>query len=62
MRFALNKEEAHKMVDRLPTNATWEDLIREIYVRETIEHGLRDVKAGRTKNVKEVREKYGLPE
>jgi hypothetical protein len=62
MRVIMNKDEAHKLVDHLPKNATWEDLIREIYVREAVERGLADVKAGRTKAVKEVRAKYGLPE
>jgi hypothetical protein len=56
------KEQAHELVDRLPEGATWEDLIREIHVREAIEHGLEDGRAGRVKGVKEIREKYGLTE
>jgi hypothetical protein len=40
---------------------TWDDLMHEIYVRESIERGLADSKAGRTKDVREVRAKYGLP-
>jgi predicted transcriptional regulator len=36
--------------------------MREIYVREAVERGLADSKAGRTKDVKEVRTKFGLPE
>jgi len=58
----MQKEEAHRLVDRMPRNATWEDLMHEIYVREAIERGLADSKAGRTKDVREVRAKYGLPE
>jgi len=55
--------EAHKLIDRLPPDATWDDLMREIYVREAIERGnMADSKAGRTRDVKEVRAKYGLPE
>lgn len=54
------KEEARRLVDQLPGNATWEDLMHEIYVREAIERGLADSKAGRTKAVREVRAKYGL--
>ncbi|WP_305043975.1 hypothetical protein [Geoalkalibacter sp.] len=56
------KEEAHKLVDRLPDDATWDDLMHEIYVRETIERGLADSRAGRTADVKNVRAKYGLGE
>jgi predicted transcriptional regulator len=62
MTTVMEKDEAHKLIDRMPPDATWDDLMREIYVRETIEHGLADSKAGRTKDVKEVRAKYGLPE
>ena len=58
----MEKDEAHRLIDRLPPNATWDDLMREIYVREAIERGLADSKAGRTRDVKEVRAKYGLPE
>ena len=48
--------------DQLPANATWEELMHEIYVREAIESGLEESSAGRTKDVKEIRRKYGLPE
>ena len=58
----LKKDDAHKLVDQLPENATWDDLMHEIYVREAIEKGLKDSLAGKTLNVKEVRAKYGLPE
>lgn len=54
------KEEAHKLVDQLPANATWDDLMHEIYVREAIERGLADSEAGLTRDVAEVRAKYGL--
>ena len=62
MSTVVRKEDAHKLVDQLPANATWDDLMHEIYVREAIEKGLEDSRSGRTKDVKEIREKYGLPE
>ena len=62
MSTVMEKEKAHKLIDRMPPNATWDDLMHEIYVREAIESGLADSKTGRTKDVKEVRAKYGLPE
>ena len=62
MTTAIIKEEAHKIIDQMPAGATWDDLMHEIYVREVIELGLADSKAGRTKDVKEIRAKYGLPE
>ena len=62
MSLLMEKNEAHKMIDRLPANATWNDLRREIDVREVIERRLANSKEERTKDVKEVRAKYGLPE
>ena len=56
----VQKEEAHKIIDNMPQDATWDDLIREIYVRQTIERGLEDSNSGRTKDVQEIRTKYGL--
>jgi predicted transcriptional regulator len=54
------KQEARRLVDNLPENATWDDLMYEIYVRQAIEAGLADSEAGRTLDVKEVRAKFGL--
>jgi predicted transcriptional regulator len=54
------KQEAHRLVDNLPENATWDDLMYQIYVRQAIESGLEDSEAGRTIDVKEVRTKFGL--
>ncbi|MBM4142285.1 MAG: hypothetical protein FJ225_01635 [Lentisphaerae bacterium] len=62
MPTVIQKEEAHKLVDRLPSNATWDDLMHEIYVREAIDRGLADSRAGRTKSVQDVRAKFGLSE
>lgn len=56
----IKKEDAHQLVDQMPENATWDDLINEIYVRQVIEQGLADSKAGRTIEVGQVRRKYGL--
>lgn len=58
----LVKEEAHRLVDKMPEDSTWDDLIHQIYVRQVIERGFADSKAGRTKDVGEVRRKFGLTE
>jgi hypothetical protein len=54
------KTEAKKMIEKLPDNSTWDDLMHEVYVRQAIEAGLEDSTAGRTTHVSEVRKKYGL--
>jgi predicted transcriptional regulator len=55
------KEEARKIVEALPDDSTWEDLMYHIYVREAVEKGLADAEAGRVTDVKKVREEFGLP-
>jgi hypothetical protein len=55
------KEEARRLIDKLPENATWDDLMYEIYVRVAIEAGLADSQAGRITSVGDVREQFGLP-
>jgi hypothetical protein len=56
----MEKQDAHRLVDQMPQNSTWDDLMHEIYVRESIERGLADSQAGRTRDVKDIRTKYGL--
>jgi hypothetical protein len=36
------KPEAHRILDKLPDKATWDNLMCQIYVRQTIEAGLKD--------------------
>lgn len=55
------KEEARKLVEKLPENSTWEDLVHEIYIRQAIEAGLADSQAGRTTDAEQVRASFGLP-
>jgi predicted transcriptional regulator len=42
------KEEVMRILERLPEDASLEDIQYHIYVRQKIEHGLEDVEAGRT--------------
>jgi predicted transcriptional regulator len=55
------KDEARKLIEKLPEDSTWDDLRREIYVRQAIESGLADSQAGRTTDVEQIRAKFGLP-
>jgi hypothetical protein len=49
------KDEARRLIERLPDNATWDDLMHEIYVRLAIEAGLEDSRAGKLTSVEDVR-------
>ena len=55
------KEEARRLIESLPDDSTWEDLMYTIYVRTTIEAGLADSEADRVTDVEKVREEFGLP-
>jgi hypothetical protein len=54
------KEEAKRLIEKLPENVTWDDLMHEIYVRQSIEAGLADSEAGKVTDVAKVRAKFGL--
>ena len=54
------KEEAKRLIEKLPENMTWDDLMHEIYVRQSIEAGLTDSEAKKVTDVGEVRAKFGL--
>ena len=54
------KEEAQRLVDALPKDSTWDDLMYKVYVRQAIESGLADSKAGRTTDIEQVRKEFGL--
>lgn len=54
------REEARQLVERLPDDSSWEDLMYQIYVRQAIETGLADCEADRTLKVEDVRERFGL--
>lgn len=48
------KDEVRKLLDRLPDEASFEEIQYHIYVREKIERGLKDVEEGRVLSQQEV--------
>jgi len=48
MSTASLKQTAHQIIDELPEDANWKDLIYELSVLQDIEEGLSDCEAGRT--------------
>ncbi len=54
------KDEAHRLVENLPQDATWDYLMYQIYVRQAVEAGIEDSEAGRTVDVKEVRARFRM--
>ena len=58
----MRKDQAHKLIDHMSDDSTWDDLIHEIYERQVIDQGLADSRAGRTTDVSEIRREYDLAE
>ena len=56
------KEEARRLVENLPEDVTWDDLMYRIYVRQAIEACLADSDADRVVEVEDVRKSFGLSE
>jgi predicted transcriptional regulator len=53
--MATIKDEARKLLDRLPDEASWDDLMYEIYVRKKIAAGLAAAESGKLIPHEEVR-------
>ncbi len=60
MTTATVKDEARRLVERLPDVATWEDLQYLIYFRQAVEAGLKDSREGRVVPLEEARRRFGL--
>lgn len=52
------KQIAFEVIEQLPDDCTWDDVIYELYVREKIERGLADSAAGRTVSHEEVLKEF----
>jgi hypothetical protein len=56
------KQAAHQLVDQLPENATWDDVVYEMAVRREIEKGLADSDAGHVTSIEDVMKEFGITE
>jgi hypothetical protein len=56
------KEAALRLIEQLPENSTWEDLMYQIYVHQAIESGITDSESGKVIAVEQVRSQFGLSE
>lgn len=52
------KAHALKLVRDLPANASWDDLMHRIYVRQKIDAGLADIRAGRVVSQAAMRKEF----
>ncbi len=54
------KQAAHQLIDKLPDDATWDDVVYEMVTRREIELGLADSDANRTTPAEDVIKEFGL--
>jgi hypothetical protein len=45
------KQQARSLIEKLPDNCTWDDIMQQVYVILAVESGLADSQAGRVKSV-----------
>jgi len=55
------REEARKIIDNLPDQASWNDLMYEMYVRQKIDKGLDAAEKGETISHEEVKKRFQKP-
>jgi hypothetical protein len=56
------KSAVRQLADTLPNDATWDDVMYRIYVRQAVDAGLQDAVEERLVDVAEVRRQFGLLE
>jgi predicted transcriptional regulator len=56
--MATIKEEAQKLLSKLPDEATWDDLMYEIYVRKKIDAGVEAADAGKVISHDQVKRRF----
>jgi predicted transcriptional regulator len=54
------KQTAQEIIDHLPVDASWDDLLYRLVECREIELGLADSDAGRTTPVEQVMEEFGV--
>ena len=54
------RDEARQLVDQMPDDATWDDVLYQVYVRQSIEAGLEDIRESRVVSSDEVQRRLGI--
>ena len=62
MQPVIVKDAAHQLIDQLPDDANWDDVVYEIMVRREIEKGLNDSDNGQTVPINDVLKEFSITE
>ncbi len=55
--MSLAKDEARRIIDNLPEEATWDDIMYQLYVKEKTDKSLAEIEQGKVLSHEEVRRK-----
>ncbi|MCK4475140.1 MAG: hypothetical protein KAU16_00240 [Methanophagales archaeon] len=55
--MSIVKEEAKKLIDKLPEHATWDDIMYELYVKKKLAVALKAAEEGRVLSHEEVKKR-----
>ena len=55
--MSLVKDEAKRLIDQLPEETTWDDIMHEFYVRKKIDSALKAVEEGKIVSHEEARKR-----
>ncbi|MBU1599830.1 hypothetical protein KKG61_06985 [bacterium] len=56
--MSIVKEEAKRLIDNLPKEATWDEIMYEFYIKKKIEAGLMAGEEGRVISHKEAKDRF----
>ncbi len=56
--MSIVKEEAKKLIDKLPDHATWDDIMYELYVKQKLASALNAAEEGRIVSHEEVKKRF----
>ncbi len=56
--MSMVKEEAKKIIDKLPEQATWDDIMYQLYVKKKIEASIKAAEEGKVISHEEVRKRF----
>ena len=59
MHVATIKENAKMLINSLPNDSTWDDIMYEIYVKQKIEKGLKEIRSGKIISHSDVKRTLG---
>jgi predicted transcriptional regulator len=54
------KDVAHQIIDRLPDEASIDDIMHALYIHAKFEHGLRQIEQGQGIPHEEAKKRFGL--